>query len=537
MAGEAVGEGKGDPDELTSKPASARAQIFAAGAVINLLVAFPLAILACWVGRYVHTPQVSAPSLPEIEAGMRPGDTILEVDGVPIESRERYMTEIVRKWSGTEVPVKVRHADGREEILRVKQSGAENHQVMPCYARLEVKPDTLAWKAGLRDNDRVVQINGRPVWHIVELDLALREPVRPLPWSELAVMRPVTVTVERFDGRTGTERHTASIVAPLTAEWSFPADDRICEAVVGNVAKGSAAWGILEKGDVIRRVDGIEVRSWGDLREAVEPRGGRRVQVAYDRRGVRHEREMLIGFKPPDGRGALGIGRLPTKTVAHVPPGSPYEGILRTGDKVVSVGGVMGDEVSTETVLMAKVPKDKSEPPPLEIRVERSGSPLVLRAARRPVGDVEALGITPGGGASDFYRRWKAGEGVVDGLKEPVDMMGLTFQLLWKLVSGQESFKGFAGPVGIFQASYRSVERSHGNFFWILVLITVNLGIFNLLPVPVLDGGHLLLLAIEKARGRPNSVRFVEAFQLVGLVLLLGLIIVVTVIDIGRLRG
>ena len=124
-----------------------------------------------------------------------------------------------------------------------------------------------------------------------------------------------------------------------------------------------------------------------------------------------------------------------------------------------------------------------------------------------------------------------------DGMAEPIDIGILTFQLLYKLVVAEESTKGLAGPVGIFKVSYDSAALAPGNLLWLLALITVNLGIFNLLPIPVLDGGHILLLGIEKIRGEAPSDKFVAIFQYVGLVFLLSLIVFVTYNDINRLLG
>jgi regulator of sigma E protease len=130
-----------------------------------------------------------------------------------------------------------------------------------------------------------------------------------------------------------------------------------------------------------------------------------------------------------------------------------------------------------------------------------------------------------------FERRWSFGEAVSDGLKEPVIIFDMTVKVLKKLFVREEKATGLAGPVGIFKASHFHARLSLGNFLWLLILITVNLGIVNLLPIPVLDGGHILLLAIEKVRGAPPSPRFVERFQLVGLIFLLGLLIFVTMND------
>ena len=128
-----------------------------------------------------------------------------------------------------------------------------------------------------------------------------------------------------------------------------------------------------------------------------------------------------------------------------------------------------------------------------------------------------------------------------EGLYEPVDIGVMTFEILRKLVTAEESSKGLSGPVGIIQVTYRSAELSFGNYLWLLCLITVNLGIFNLLPIPVLDGGHNLLLLIEVVRkwfGKPPpSEKFVMTFQYVGLLFILFLFVFVTYNDISRIFG
>jgi regulator of sigma E protease len=133
------------------------------------------------------------------------------------------------------------------------------------------------------------------------------------------------------------------------------------------------------------------------------------------------------------------------------------------------------------------------------------------------------------------FRRRPFGAAVAAGLREPFDVGVMTFEIIGKLIFGQESAKQLSGPLGIFHTSMKFVELSFGNFLWLLCLITVNLGIFNLLPIPILDGGHLVLLAIEKVRGRPPTEKFLAAFQYSGLFFILGLIIFVTYNDFRRL--
>ncbi|MFN3487311.1 MAG: site-2 protease family protein, partial [Planctomycetota bacterium] len=137
------------------------------------------------------------------------------------------------------------------------------------------------------------------------------------------------------------------------------------------------------------------------------------------------------------------------------------------------------------------------------------------------------------------FRRRSLGQAVAAGIYEPYDIAVMTFEVLRKLVTGGESAKGLSGPIGIIHVSYRSADLSFGNFLWLLCLITVNLGIFNLLPIPVLDGGHNVLLAIEVVRkwlGKPPpSEKFVATFQYAGLLFILALFLFVTYNDISKL--
>ena len=133
-----------------------------------------------------------------------------------------------------------------------------------------------------------------------------------------------------------------------------------------------------------------------------------------------------------------------------------------------------------------------------------------------------------------IHRSRSFGEAVVYGFEEPMIIFHLTVHLLKKLVFAEESPKGLAGPVGIFQFSFRSAQLGVGNLLWMLGLITLNLGIFNLLPIPLLDGGHVALLGYEAVARRRPSLAFEVIYQWTGLVLLLGLIVFVTWNDITR---
>jgi regulator of sigma E protease len=291
------------------------------------------------------------------------------------------------------------------------------------------------------------------------------------------------------------------------------------------------------------------------MKSVVEVSAGKKLKLTVDRGGE----QKIVDVTPMAGPkgGVLGItpkltseGKLDSNTFAYVKPGSYFERMgVESGDRLVAVDK-SGGEVS-----LRGNPK-KSIPPLMGLRedkernvrvvVDRKGTQkeLFFKLEGREEGDLAEAGFkTEQGnlltGDSRPFRRRAFGDAIHAGLIEPVDITVMTVDILKKVLTGGESAKGFSGPIGIIQASYTFAELNFGNFVWLLCLITVNLGIFNLLPIPILDGGHNVLLLIEVVRkwfGKPPpSEKFIAAFQYVGLAFILTLFVFVTFNDISRL--
>ncbi|MBI2899878.1 MAG: RIP metalloprotease RseP [Planctomycetes bacterium] len=560
MAGEGVGVGSGKADDLTSKSAWQRLQIFTAGAIMNLIIAFPICIIAFLLGKFEVSPEVAVPGMPETYAGMEPGDVLAEIDGVPVQSGDHYRIEMVRKPKGAQVPVKVLR-DGKPKDLVVVQSGSESHQIMPRSTRLPtIAAGSTLDKAGIKPGDEILAING------VHLHTGqqLLEMLRDLGGQEVRflVRRPGETALQG-------EKFEARVVLPVKPLRRLPMEASLSEPIVGKLFKGNPAYEKLQEDDRFCRIEGleealwrrlrdaapasrkdlfleseregrkvfaVEVRSWQDVKDVIEGSIGVPLRIEVERK---RERPSFV-LRPtygPSGRGIVGMANKPTKIVAVVPEGSVYaQQGLRTGDMLLSVDGLVGD-LSVEKLYEAAEGKESAK---VEVqRKDGSRATVVLRPPVKNDCDFAALGITDKKGElalspSLFLRRRSFGDAVKDGLYEPVNITVLTFQLLYKLFAREESAKGLAGPVGIFKVSYRMTELSPGNFIWLLALITVNLGIFNLLPIPILDGGHVVLLTIEKLRGKPPGEKFVAIFQYIGLVFLLALIVFVTYNDFTR---
>jgi regulator of sigma E protease len=140
------------------------------------------------------------------------------------------------------------------------------------------------------------------------------------------------------------------------------------------------------------------------------------------------------------------------------------------------------------------------------------------------------IGITPTMGHSPIYFFKSFGLGA----KTVFQMTGMMYSALWELVSGKTGLDGLSGPIGIVKTVGDSVQYGFSSIVQLTALISLNLGIINLLPFPALDGGRLLFLAIRKVAGKRISDSLEAKVHLIGIILLLALMVVVTFKDVDR---
>ncbi len=549
MAGESlVDDRRGEPWELTSKTPWQRFQIFVAGATMNLLIAFPIGVAAYAIGKVDPINVVGQPGYAEALAGIRPGDVVLQVGDRKIESLDKLLPEMIRRRNGTQVPVIVRRRENGTDVEKVFQVTVRQspfHQTQTLSTMLRgIKEGTELWKAGFRDGDLVATIDGQPVYDggtLLDL-LSARK-------GSEAVLE-----ARRWKADWSVEALPAVRVPVAAREmWRIPLDTHLLEARVGSVSNGSGAWENLEPDDLIRSVAGEPVRSWYELLKVVEAQAVKEVEVRVERKGKGPMTVKVMTGVKANGKASLGITPAKSGVVAHVEPGSYAEKAgLRAGDVLADyLPGVKkkGAPAWTLDGLRGKdVPGSQPAPAAVVVKLKRGGVPAEAKLEYQKVveADLTALGLQTGDAIAlteaKLKRERTFGNAFDAGMREPVDVTVMTFDILRKLVTMEESAKGLSGPIGIFAVTFRSAELSFGNYLWLLCLITVNLGVFNLLPIPVLDGGHNVLLLIEVVRkwfGKPPpSERFVAAFQYSGLLFILCLFVLVTYNDIDRLiRG
>jgi regulator of sigma E protease len=210
---------------------------------------------------------------------------------------------------------------------------------------------------------------------------------------------------------------------------------------------------------------------------------------------------------------------------------------LKSGDEITAIDGVRVDNWDD---MAQRISGSKGRE--LTLSVLRGNQRLTLhikaelKATQNIFGEkVERylIGIAPG---QDTYRvPLGPVEAVVEGVGQTYTIAKLTVLSIVKMIEGSISSSSLGGPILIAQMAGKQAKAGPGSFFFFIAWLSINLGIINFFPIPVLDGGHLLFFSIEAMMGRPVNVRVREISQQIGIALLLLLMIYVFYNDINRL--
>ncbi|MCR4440935.1 MAG: RIP metalloprotease RseP [Peptococcaceae bacterium] len=227
---------------------------------------------------------------------------------------------------------------------------------------------------------------------------------------------------------------------------------------------------------------------------------------------------------------AIGIPEDYTTKIGSVVAGSPAEQAgLRAGDRVERINGI---DVNSWRELVSIIHGSAGKK--IELEIARGKSTIVVEATPKldPESNVGMIGITP------EEPRWKKvgfWEGLKNGYQRTVDITRLTIVGLVEMITGRTSTEGIAGPVGIIQMIGESARFGLVYLVNLTALISINLGLINLLPIPALDGSRLLFLIFEGVRGRPVNPAKENFVHLVGFILLMVLMVFITYRDIIRI--
>jgi regulator of sigma E protease len=414
------------------------------------------------------------------------------------------------------------------------------HTELPAAVVGDVFEDSPAARAGIASGDTVLAVDGKSVRYWEELERAIR--ARGGDEVTLKLQRgarvfekyvvPIADVVRKRDGQVSAQGRIGITRAPFVP-------------LVGIIDPGSPAGraGMIT-GDLIVNIDGRPVENWSGVAAGLGG-GARRTNIVYLRGtevpGVPQVRLLEARFADlmPETRLDATLGRTAytglenaEMFVAHVDPGTPADlAGLRRGDLITAVDGqvvkhwalldqkLLSDPGRTWTITWRRTQDGKV--------VERSAQlTQVWRKELDQYGHtVERLVL----GARNDVERGQGKLVPIDGrfgyaVSKAVERTGETIALMAAgfagVLKGDKPSESLGGPLTMYRVASVSGEQGWDSFLLLLALISVNLGLLNLLPVPVLDGGHVVVFAIEAVRRRPLSDRARERIQSAGLALI-----------------
>jgi regulator of sigma E protease len=393
-----------------------------------------------------------------------------------------------------------------------------------------VEPGSPAAVAGLRPGDSLIRAGGEPLHWWSDFDDWVRaHPAQTLPiqferdgeMHDVAVELASRTSFDEFGGLT-------------KAGWIGAQHSRLSAMLGVPSADSAAARAGLRSGDVVESVGGVAVEDWQTLARAYAAAKGE-VVLQLRRGGAKTGKTLSLPVPAAGDLAALGV--VPASVlVASVEPDTPAARAgLRKGDLILTVDGApVGSFASFAERIRT------SQGRALDLSFARDGQPMRVSIAP----ELASLDVTGLGVEESRYRvgigaevQSLAGALRVDRERNPLvsfpRAVGMTVEIthtflrgLGKLVTGEVSRKEVAGPIGIAEIAGNAFEAGWETYLSIMVLISINLGILNLLPIPILDGGQAMIFAVEGIRRSPLSLRTREIFQQIGftvLVLLMGL--------------
>ncbi len=305
--------------------------------------------------------------------------------------------------------------------------------------------------------------------------------------------------------------------------------------VVGE--KGIAQKIGFQKFDEIVAINGQPVSNWNEVQQRFVENLNNDIVFTIRRDGQQMDLVFKQEWFKEDRSEQLDIGPLIPARVGDVSPGMPAEKVgLKRGDEILEVAGEPIVDWISMTEVIRKHPGET-----VTIKWKRGDSILTAQITPQAFEekDKDGKAITVGKIGISYYfehRDVGLGRAVVLGVKNTFDLLKLNIRSIYWVITGTKSAKELiGGPIMIAKMAGEAAQAGWAYLWYLIAALSTVLAFFNILPIPALDGGHLVFILIEGAIGRPISARVKLKVQQIGLAILLTLIVFIFYIDISRL--
>ncbi len=553
-----------DPRSYPAQSVPKRMAIISAGVIMNVIFAVLMAALAYGIGVREMTCAVSSVRTGGAawRAGMRTGDEIVAIGGRkdPIFNDLRHGVTVGSVAQGIEFTIR-RPSDGSERTVVLKPDtdlGAPTIGVTSPYSLTlpaTIRPG-IAGAAAIADpalegGDTIRAVDGTPVKTYADL-LAL---------LSAKADAPVTLTIDRPAAQAGGKAVPTTVAVTLPPQRRLAIGMAMTPLAIKAVQNESpAAAAGIRPGERLTAVDGQPVGDPFTLDDRLRGRVGgtvtvtladaagasRTVDVAP--RAVTWRDDETAGIGSPLSIATLGLA-IPVDTrVAAVDAGSPAEraGIV-AGDRIVRAVVVEPEEKPDPKAAIEFSDRELNWPIVASLVQQLPAGTSLVLSVEAADGTTRDVTVTPEPAADRFvadrglvfepvYKTVKAGSvagALRRGLRKAGEDLSMVYGFLGKLTSQQISPRLLGGPIEIAKQAGRSASEGFGRLLLFLTMLSANLAVVNFLPIPVLDGGHMVFLLYELIRGKPPSEGVVGILSYLGLGLILFLMFFVFGLDLG----
>ncbi len=574
-----------DPRSYMAKSVPQRMAIISAGVIMNLIFAVIFAAIAYRFG-VSYIPTViggTTPGYPAWQAGIQPGDKIVQIGNHPVDEnlrfREDLQTHILLTGSNDTIQLGIERP-GAAQIQTVELHPTEVDKADKNLVVIGIVPDgstilgkepaakgspAARAKPEFKEGDKIVAVRRRERDNRANNDYPKQKIGDYLGLQEVQrkfADRPLEYYVQRSDAA-NPKAEPSELQIVVEPNRMHITGLVMAIGPIAEIQKGSPAEQAgFRKGDRILAVDGK--RDFDPLRIGeLLNRTDRAVKIEVERGGATTEINVtprsplnfiLAAENGPAGCDELGIAYTVLNTVQSVEPGSPADGKILPGDEITSVKVPPADDDEKD-----KFKKTLDEPIVLDAKTHNwpyVHSLLQALASGHKVelgwthGSEKKQGVLESAEAKEWFNPDRGlvvktlsdirqvdswGQALSLGLRETKESVWQVTTTLRKLFRGDLSLSGFGGPITIARVAGETASEGITRLLIFLTLLSANLAVLNFLPIPVLDGGHMMFLLYEGIRGKPASERTMMALTYAGLIFILALMVFVLGMDIFRL--